>query len=67
MNSKRIEVWVWVLVYAGMILLGLGVSVQGSDASLGWGIAVVGIVAMLIGAVLVWVRSRMKETKGTSP
>jgi membrane protein DedA with SNARE-associated domain len=67
MNSKRIEVWVWVLVYTGMILLGLGVSVQRSDASLGWGIAVVGIVAMLIGAVLVWVRSRMKETKGTSP
>jgi membrane protein DedA with SNARE-associated domain len=67
MNSKRIEVWVWVLVYTGMILIGLGVSVQRGDASLGWGIAVVGIVAMLIGAVLVWVRSRTKETKGTSP
>jgi membrane protein DedA with SNARE-associated domain len=67
MNTKRIDVWVWVLVYAGLILLGLGLSVQRSDASLGWGIAVVGVVSMLIGAVLVWVRSRMKETKGTSP
>ena len=67
MTAKRIETWVWVLVYGGLILLALGLSVRSGDASLGWGIAAVGVVLALIGAVLVWVRSRMKETKGTTP
>jgi protein-S-isoprenylcysteine O-methyltransferase Ste14 len=67
MNPKRVEVWVWVLIYAGLILFGLGLSVQRTDASLGWVVAAVGVVLASIGAVLIWVRSRMKETKGTPP
>ena len=59
--ASRVEVWIWVLVYAGLALLGLGLAVQRSDGSLGWTIAAIGVVLALAGAVLVWVRSRMKS------
>ena len=61
MGTRRIETWVWVLVYVGMVLIGLGLSVQRSDASLGWAIASIGITLAVCGAVLIWVRSRMKD------
>ena len=59
--ASRVEVWVWVLIYGGLVLLGLGLAVQRSDASLGWTIAAAGVVLAVVGAVLVWVRSRMKS------
>ena len=58
--AARVEVWIWVLIYAGLALLGLGLAVQRSDTSLGWTIAAAGVVLAIVGAVLVWVRSRMK-------
>ena len=61
MTTKRVEAWVWLLVYAGMILIGLGVSVQRTDATLGWFITAPGITLTLIGIVLIVVRSRMKD------
>ncbi len=60
-TAKKIETWVWVLIYAGLILIGLGWSVQRSDAALGWGIATVGAAGVVAGAVLVWVRSRIRN------
>ena len=64
-TAARIQKWIWILIYLGMALLGLGLSVLRSDASLGWGIAVPGIALIAIGVVLIWVRSRMKNTKET--
>jgi formate hydrogenlyase subunit 3/multisubunit Na+/H+ antiporter MnhD subunit len=60
-HASLVEKLVWVYVYAGMILLGLGLAVQRSDATIGWTIAVIGSVSIFIGIVLVWVRSRMKR------
>ena len=59
--ASLVEKLVWVYVYVGMILLGLGLAAQRSNAALGWTIAVVGSVSIFIGIVLVWVRSRMKR------
>lgn len=62
--SKRtslVEKLVWIYVYAGMVLLGLGLAVQRSDAGIGWAIAAIGSMSIVIGIVLVWVRSRMKR------
>jgi len=59
--ASRVQAWVWILIYAGLILLGLGLSVQRSDAALGWGLVMVGLAGIAIGGVLVWVRSRMKN------
>ena len=61
MNIKRIEGWIWVLVYIGMVLIGLGIAVQRTDTTLGWFIAAPGITLTLIGIVLIVVRSRMKD------
>jgi hypothetical protein len=61
-TAQRIEKWCWILIFVGMILLALGLSVQRSDAALGWTIAVPGIVSIAVGIVLIWIRSRMKNT-----
>jgi hypothetical protein len=66
MTTARIEVWIWVLVYIGMILLGLGLSVQRSDLTLGWCIAALGIVLTAVGAYLVFARSRIKDKKSST-
>jgi len=62
MNTNRIETLVWVLVYGGLLAIGLGIAVQRSDAALGWGLVIAGGIAAALGVVLIWVRSRM--TKG---
>jgi formate hydrogenlyase subunit 3/multisubunit Na+/H+ antiporter MnhD subunit len=61
MTASRIETWVWVFVYAGMLVLGVGLAVARTDGALGWVIAAVGIFSIAVGALLVWVRSRMKS------
>ena len=60
-HAPLVEKLVWVYVYAGLILLGLGLAVQRGDSTIGWTIAAIGAVSIVIGIVLVWVRSRMKQ------
>ena len=59
--SKKVDTWIWVLIYLGMILLGLGLSVSRSDAVVGWALMAAGGIGVVVGSVLVWVRSRMKN------
>ena len=61
MNTQRVEVWVWVLVYLGLVLIGEGMSVQRSDELLGWAVTAIGITLDALGVVLIWVRSRAKD------
>ena len=63
MKTARIEAWVWVLVYAGLAMFGVGPAVQRSDDSIGWGIAIGGALLVVAGALLVWIRSRMRDDK----
>ena len=60
MSARKVETWVWVLVYGGMIVLGIGLAIQRTDADTGWPIACAGGVLVGLGALLVWVRSRMR-------
>lgn len=60
---KRIETWVWVLIYGGLLCSVLGLFMertQGQDAS---AFFAVGGVAVAVGVVLVWVRSRLRDDK----
>lgn len=59
MSASALDALIWVLVYGGLIVLGLGFAVQRSDAALGWGLVVAGAVVAAVGALLVVVRSRM--------
>lgn len=57
---QRIETLVWVLLYGGLLVVGLGLSVQRSDATLGWSMVIVGAIVAAVGVVLIVVRARMK-------
>lgn len=63
MTTARLEALVWVLIYGGLILVGLGLAVLQRDAGLGWGLVALGAVVALAGAVLVVVRARMPGDK----
>ena len=58
---SRIETWVWVLIYGGLLILVLGLAVGRVEPLLGGVMAFVGAVLAFAGAVLVWVRSRLKQ------
>ena len=58
---SRIHTWIWVLIYGGLLILVLGLATARTDATLGWVMVAVGAVLAVAGAVLVWVRSRMKQ------
>jgi hypothetical protein len=64
MRTARLDVLIWVLIFGGLIAVGLGLAVRRADGPLGWTIVVVGGLAAAAGAVLVWVRSRMKPEDG---
>jgi hypothetical protein len=61
MKAARIEKWVWVLIYGGLLTAGLGLSVQRMDDVLGWSLVGGGGIACSLGVVLILVRSRMKN------
>ncbi|HEX3138973.1 MAG TPA: hypothetical protein VHQ87_02905 [Rhizobacter sp.] len=65
MKTSTVDALIWVYVYAGLILVGLGLSVQRTDDGLGYGVIAVGGAVAIIGFVLIYVRSRMKETPQT--
>jgi len=61
MKIETIDKLIWAFLYGGLLSVGLGVSVGRGNDIVGWSIAGAGAVAAGIGAVLVYVRSRMKD------
>ncbi|WP_280155296.1 hypothetical protein [Piscinibacter sp. XHJ-5] len=61
MKAATLDKLIWTLVYAGLAGVGLGLSVQRSDDAIGWSLVGVGAVAAVVGALLVVVRSRMRD------
>ena len=61
LSTGRIETLVWVLIYGGLLVFGLGVALSRGGLDYGWSVSVVGIVVTLAGVVLVYVRSRMAD------
>ena len=59
--AERIETWIWVLVYGGLLVCGLGVALSRGGLDYGWTVSVIGIVAAVAGVVLIYVRSRMSD------
>jgi hypothetical protein len=59
MRASTVETLVWVLIYGGLLLGGVGLFVDREGSALGIVMVVIGAVALLAGIVLVWVRSRM--------
>jgi hypothetical protein len=57
---KRLQTWVWVFVYAGILLIGIGLAARRDDPSIGTMVAWIGAVLIAVGALLIWIRSRIR-------
>lgn len=60
MKTSTIETLTWVLIYGGLLTLCLGLAVQRTDTGMGTVMVAGGGVVAAVGAVLIYVRSRMK-------
>jgi hypothetical protein len=56
---SQVEAWTWILLYGGLLVLVLGLAIEGRDAALGWSLVTAGGVAAAAGLALIVVRSRM--------
>ena len=61
MTTLSLERLIWVLIYGGLFGLSFGYFLQPQLGWLGWLFIVGGGLAAVAGAVLIWVRSRMKR------
>ena len=59
LSVARVEVLVWVLIYAGLLVFGLGLALRDFDPVLGHVAWIAGLVLAVAGAVLIAVRARM--------
>jgi hypothetical protein len=57
-----LEKWIWVLIYGGLFLVILGIVAGPVDEVFGWSLAVPGGIATAVGIVLIYVRSRFKDS-----
>ncbi|MDB5847026.1 MAG: hypothetical protein JWP29_778 [Rhodoferax sp.] len=66
-NIQRLQNLIWVLVYGGLLTLVLGVFTRRTDDGLGWRMVIGGGLVAAVGAVLIYVRSRIKLTQPSGP
>ncbi len=60
-STRTIERLTWVLIFGGLLVLSLGLFVARQSELLGWSLVVFGAADIVAGAVLIWLRSRMKD------
>ena len=61
MSVAALEKLIWLLIFGGLLSLGLGVSLVRGDAGWGWAVVAVGGAAAVVGTVLIFVRARLRE------
>ena len=59
-NKLRVERLAWIFIYGGLLALVLGMFLQRQDRMLGDTFQIGGTIVAGSGALLIWVRSRMK-------
>lgn len=57
-----LERLIWILIYGGLFGVVLGIATHGAHLVAGWSLGVLGGIAVAAGVVLIWVRSRIRET-----
>jgi hypothetical protein len=58
MSNSTLDKLVWGCIYAGLFGAGLGIWFLEHSAAVGWTLAVGGAGLVLVGALLIWIRSR---------
>ena len=61
MKPATVEVWIWTLIYGGLLLLCLGWFVSRNNAALGAMLAAAGAVLAITGVLLIYLRSHMRD------
>ena len=62
--AKQVERWVWILIYGGVVLAAIGTALLSNGHELlGWAFVAAGAIDVVIGIVLIVVRSRMPSTE----
>lgn len=61
MKPATVEVWIWTLIYGGLLLGSLGLFVGRNDPALGWTVGVTGAALVAAGVLLIYLRSRMHD------
>lgn len=57
----RLDALIWTLIYGGLFAVILGIASHGEARIAGWSLVVLGALAAGAGAVLIFVRSRLRE------
>lgn len=60
MAKTTLEKWIWILIYGGLLIAGLGLSVQQRNERLGLPVTLSGALLAGLGVVCIFIRSRMK-------
>jgi hypothetical protein len=66
LQLKRLQALIWVLIYGGLLTLVVGLSLGRYDPSAGLACVVVGGLLAVFGALLIFLRARLKN-EGDSP
>ena len=61
MSTEKIDKLIWTLIYGGLISIAIGMATESRDTATGWVLMSGGGIVAVVGAVLIYVRSRMKE------
>ena len=61
MKASTLDKLIWPLIYGGILLLLLGISVTAADPPLGWSLVGIGIALAVIGVLFVYLRSRIED------
>ena len=64
-SIARLQSLIWILIYAGLLTLVLGLSAARIDPAIGWSLVVGGGIMAAVGIFLIWVRSRMDRKPGS--
>jgi hypothetical protein len=67
MKATTAETLAWVLIYGGLLLAPLGIFLAPRDAAIGAVVIIAGLAATAAGALLIWLRSRMKDDPKEQP
>ena len=59
MDKKRVDRWVWMLIYGGMLAFSLGWFVQPGGVALGTSLIAGGGLVAAVGVALIFLRARM--------
>ncbi len=62
MKNARLERWTWVLIYSGLLAACLGLFLWRAGQAPGWPLLLGGGALVVVGAVLVVVRSRRPDS-----